>query len=117
MFEKSPAAYRASFPPAVSQVVVPSCVVRVYGRPQHRPAGEGLKNANSLLGGSDGLIEPAEQRLDRSPRGAAQVAQFQREAGLAATRERRLSASKGENSRLVTLQHSADQVAARRTMA
>ena len=38
MFEKSPAAYRASFPPAVSQVVVPSCVVRVYGRPQHRPA-------------------------------------------------------------------------------
>ena len=38
MFEKSPAAYRASFPPAASQVVVPSCVVRVYGRPQHRPA-------------------------------------------------------------------------------
>ena len=38
MFEKSPAAYRASFPPALSQVVVPSCVVRVYGRPQHRPA-------------------------------------------------------------------------------
>src|SRR2546426_12773609 len=35
MFEKSPAAYRASFPPAVSQVVVPSCVVRAYGRPQH----------------------------------------------------------------------------------
>jgi AraC-like DNA-binding protein len=39
MFEKSPAAYRASFPPAVSRVVVPSCVVRAYGRPQHRPAG------------------------------------------------------------------------------
>jgi transcriptional regulator GlxA family with amidase domain len=38
MFEKSPAAYRASFPPAVSQVVVPSCVVRAYGRPRHRPA-------------------------------------------------------------------------------
>ena len=38
MFELSPAAYRASFPPAASQVVVPSCVVRVYGRPQHRPA-------------------------------------------------------------------------------
>ena len=38
MFEKSPAAYRASFPPAVSKVVVPSCVVRAYGRPQHRPA-------------------------------------------------------------------------------
>ena len=39
MFEKSPAAYRASFPPAVARVVVPSCVVRAYGRPQHRPAG------------------------------------------------------------------------------
>ena len=38
MFEKSPAAYRASFPPAVSQVVVPSCVVRAYARPRHRPA-------------------------------------------------------------------------------
>jgi transcriptional regulator GlxA family with amidase domain len=38
MFEKSPAAYRASFPPAVSRVVVPGCVVRAYGRPQHRPA-------------------------------------------------------------------------------
>ena len=38
MFEKSPAAYRASFPPAVAKVVVPSCVVRAYGRPQHRPA-------------------------------------------------------------------------------
>jgi AraC-like DNA-binding protein len=38
MFGKSPAAYRASFPPAASQVVVPSCVVRAYGRPKHRPA-------------------------------------------------------------------------------
>ena len=33
MFEKSPAAYRASFPPAVARVVVPSCVVRAYARP------------------------------------------------------------------------------------
>jgi transcriptional regulator GlxA family with amidase domain len=41
MFEKSPAAYRDSFPPAASQVVVPSCVVRAYGRPQHRPAQRG----------------------------------------------------------------------------
>jgi AraC-like DNA-binding protein len=41
MFGRSPAAYRASFPPAVSQVVVPSCVVRAYARPQHRPAGRG----------------------------------------------------------------------------
>ncbi len=36
MFGASPAAYRASFPPAVAHVVVPSCVVRAYGRPRHR---------------------------------------------------------------------------------
>src|SRR4051794_14385437 len=38
IFGRSPSAYRASFPPAVARVVVPSCVVRAYGRPQHRPA-------------------------------------------------------------------------------
>jgi AraC-like DNA-binding protein len=32
----TPTAYRATFPPAASQVVVPACVVRAYGRPQHR---------------------------------------------------------------------------------
>src|SRR4051812_16639709 len=31
----SPTAYRASFPPAAGQAVVPACVVRFYGRPQH----------------------------------------------------------------------------------
>ena len=30
----SPAAYRAKFPPAVAHAIVPSCVVRAYGRPQ-----------------------------------------------------------------------------------
>jgi AraC-like DNA-binding protein len=30
----SPTAYRAAFPPAVSRAVVPSCIVRAYGRPQ-----------------------------------------------------------------------------------
>src|SRR3954469_11964077 len=34
-FGKSPTAYRAAFPPAVSHAVVPACVVRVFGRPQH----------------------------------------------------------------------------------
>jgi AraC-like DNA-binding protein len=29
----SPTAYRAKFPPAVSHAMVPSCVVRFYGRP------------------------------------------------------------------------------------
>jgi AraC-like DNA-binding protein len=36
MFEVSPTAYRASFPPAADLARVPACVVRFYGRPQHR---------------------------------------------------------------------------------
>lgn len=32
----TPTAYRASFPPASAHAVVPGCMVRVYGRPQHR---------------------------------------------------------------------------------
>jgi AraC-like DNA-binding protein len=36
MFGKSPTAYRAGFPPAAAWAVVPSCVTRAYGRPQHR---------------------------------------------------------------------------------
>lgn len=35
-FGKTPTAYRASFPPASAHAVVPSCIVRTYGRPQHR---------------------------------------------------------------------------------
>jgi AraC-like DNA-binding protein len=36
MFGETPTAYRAKFPPASAYAVVPSCVVRFYGRPQHR---------------------------------------------------------------------------------
>jgi len=36
MYEMSPTAYRAAHPPARAHAVVPSCVVRAYGRPQHR---------------------------------------------------------------------------------
>ena len=36
MFGMSPTAYRAAFPPAADQARVPACVVRAYGRPQHR---------------------------------------------------------------------------------
>jgi AraC-like DNA-binding protein len=36
MFGSSPAAYRARFPPATAHAQVPACVLRVYGRPQHR---------------------------------------------------------------------------------
>ena len=40
MFALSPTAYRASFPPAAAQAVVPACVVRAYGRPQRRTVRE-----------------------------------------------------------------------------
>lgn len=32
----TPTAYRQAYPPAVSRAVIPACVVRAYGRPQHR---------------------------------------------------------------------------------
>ena len=36
MFGMTPTEYRAAGPPASAHAVVPACVVRVYGRPQHR---------------------------------------------------------------------------------
>jgi AraC-like DNA-binding protein len=39
-FGLSPTAYRATFPPAREHALVPACVLRVYGRPQHRTFGE-----------------------------------------------------------------------------
>jgi AraC-like DNA-binding protein len=35
-FGVSPAAYRARFPPAAHHALVPACILRAYGRPQHR---------------------------------------------------------------------------------
>ena len=35
-FGMTPTAYRASFPPAREYAVIPACVLRAYGRPQHR---------------------------------------------------------------------------------
>lgn len=32
----SPAAYRAAFPPAADRALVPTCILRAYGRPQRR---------------------------------------------------------------------------------
>ncbi len=32
----SPTAYRAAFPPAADRALIPGCVVRAFGRPQHR---------------------------------------------------------------------------------
>jgi AraC-like DNA-binding protein len=36
MFGRSPTAYRAAFPPAADRALIPACVLRAYGRPQHR---------------------------------------------------------------------------------
>jgi AraC-like DNA-binding protein len=35
-FGASPTAYRAAHPPAASRAIVPTCVMRFYGRPQRR---------------------------------------------------------------------------------
>jgi AraC-like DNA-binding protein len=34
-FGRSPTAYRAAYPPAATRALVPTCVLRLYGRPQH----------------------------------------------------------------------------------
>ncbi len=36
MFGRSPSAYRAASPPASDHAIVPDCMLRLYGRPQHR---------------------------------------------------------------------------------
>jgi AraC-like DNA-binding protein len=36
VYGESPAAYRTSFPPASAHAILPSCIVRAYGRPQNR---------------------------------------------------------------------------------
>jgi Helix-turn-helix domain len=41
----SPTAYRDSFPSAADNALVPACVVRFYGRPQHRTFGEDSTSA------------------------------------------------------------------------
>jgi AraC-like DNA-binding protein len=35
-YGRTPAQYRAAFPPAAALAIVPGCIVRAYGRPQHR---------------------------------------------------------------------------------
>jgi AraC-like DNA-binding protein len=36
MYGVTPTTYRASFPPASQYALIPSCVLRAHGRPQHR---------------------------------------------------------------------------------
>jgi AraC-like DNA-binding protein len=46
MFGRSPTSYRNDFPPPVAYAVVPSCIVRVYGRPQLRTFREDRRAAD-----------------------------------------------------------------------
>jgi len=46
MFGRSPTSYRNDFPPPVAYAIVPSCIVRVYGRPQLRTFREDRRGAN-----------------------------------------------------------------------
>ncbi|MGA8117396.1 MAG: AraC family transcriptional regulator [Actinocatenispora sp.] len=56
-----PAAYRSAYPPAADQALIPSCVLRVFGRPQRRTFREDRNTAPHiaspvkapLRGGSD----------------------------------------------------------------
>jgi AraC-like DNA-binding protein len=38
----TPTAYRAAHPPAAASALVPACMVRFFGRPQHRTNGEDI---------------------------------------------------------------------------
>jgi AraC-like DNA-binding protein len=46
-FGKSPTAYRASYPPAAEMARVPSCYIRIYGRPRHRTFREDSRDAQA----------------------------------------------------------------------
>ena len=47
MFGKSPAAYRAAYPPAAEAALVPRCVLHAYGRPQNRTFREDAEPARA----------------------------------------------------------------------
>jgi AraC-like DNA-binding protein len=45
-FGVSPTAYRAKFPPAADRAMVPTCILRAYGRPQRRTFREDTAGAS-----------------------------------------------------------------------
>jgi AraC-like DNA-binding protein len=44
-YGRTPTGYRAAYPPAAAYAVIPACLLRVYGRPQHRTFGEDAPGA------------------------------------------------------------------------
>lgn len=72
LYGKPPTAYRASFPPAAAFAIVPACVVRAYGRPQHRTFREDDASPPSLTSSpstSTGTTERAADVQDRDDAG------------------------------------------------
>ena len=51
MFETTPTAYRADFPPAAAWAMVPGCMLRANGRPRHRTFREDGRAADSYRPG------------------------------------------------------------------
>ena len=69
-FGRPPTAYRAAFPPAATHAVVPSCVLRVYGRPQHRTFGEDSRVRPALASpATDPPTDPKIRVSRRQPTG------------------------------------------------
>jgi AraC-like DNA-binding protein len=61
LYGKSPTAYRASFPPAAAFAIVPACVVRAYGRPQHRTFREDAGSPPSLTSSPSNSTDTTER--------------------------------------------------------
>ena len=46
-YGRSPTSYRAEYPPASQHALIPACVLRAYGRPQHRTFREDVRPTSS----------------------------------------------------------------------
>jgi AraC-like DNA-binding protein len=64
LYGRSPTAYRASFPPAAAFAIVPACVVRAYGRPQHRTFREDAAPPPSLTSSASTSTGTTERTAD-----------------------------------------------------
>jgi AraC-like DNA-binding protein len=47
MYGRSPTAYRAAFPPASHYALIPACMLRLHGRPEHRTFREDIEPARA----------------------------------------------------------------------
>jgi AraC-like DNA-binding protein len=67
-FGMSPTAYRSAFPPAAHRALVPSCILRAYGRPARTPVisnstfGEDAAAGEGYLDGAGSNSHPSNRR-------------------------------------------------------